>query len=385
MSQNKRLTKEEIQEDKFINLVLQSYAFLKDNLRTIIITVAVLVVGMIVYLSYNQMQENKYVAASANFNDAAETYKEAETNFFDVSSPSEPEEDTDDEGTEEKTSFQDAEEKLQIVFDKYTNTTFAEKARFNYAKSLYFQGKYQEARTQFEKVIETKSPNNQIYALYAHKAVGNCYEQEGDYANAITTYDAKAFPDTPNLSPEIRKYVISNAKFNQALCHEKLNAIEDAKMTYKEIIDEFKDTVNHGIEQKSTELINQAKEVIQTIEDPLGLKEAEGFESEERYFEALIAYTDAIRAYKVKKDIEGGFLPEQRKRIRNYEDISTEVIDNVLSARKSEELGLQSSALGSYNSVVDFEKIGLSRDLYELALLNYTRLSISDTEGSNER
>ena len=384
MSQNKRLTKEEIQEDKFINLVLASYAFLKDNLRTIIITLAIAIIAVVVYLTYTQNQENKYVEASVNFSKATETYKEAETNFFDVSSPTEPDEDTEEEPTEEKVSFQDAEKNLQEVFDKYGNTTFADKARFNFAKSLYFQGKYSEARGQFEKVIETSKPENQIYALYAHKAIGNCYEQEEDYAKAITTYDAKAFPDTPQLSPEIRQYVISNAKYNQALCHEKLNAVEDAKVTYKEIIDEFKTAVNHGIEQRSIQLIADAKEVIQLIEEPLDVVKAEHSETEELYFDALMAYTDAIRAYKVNKDIEGGLSSEIRKRIRSYEDVSTEVISDVLSARKSEKSGFQSSALGSYDIVVDFDKIGLSSELYELAVLNYDRLTISGTEESNE-
>ncbi len=384
MSQNKRLTKEEIQEDKFINLVLHSYAFLKDNLRTIIITLAIAIIGVAVYLTYTQNQENKYVEASVNFSKASEIYKEAETNYFDVSSPTETEEDTEEEPSEEKTSFEDAEENLLSVFDKYGSTTFADKARFNYAKSLYYQGKYSEARMQFEEVIETIKPENQIYALYAHKAIGNCYEQEGDYGKAITTYDAKAFPDTPQLVPEIRQYVISNAMYNQALCHEKLNAPAEAKATYQAIIDEFKTTVHQGIEQRSIELITDAKAVILMIEEPLDLAKAEHSETEELYFEALMAYTNAIRAYKVKKDIEGGLSSEERKRIRSYEDVSTEVISNVLSARKSDKSGLQSSALNDYDVVVDFDKIGLSRELYELAVLNYDRLAITDTEESNE-
>ena len=384
MSQNKRLTKEEIQEDKFINLVLASYAFLKDNLRTIIITLAIAFIGVVTYLTYTQNQENKYIQASANFTKATETYKEAETNFFDVSSPDETEDDTTEKASEEKTSFQDAEAELRDVFDKYANTKFANKARFNYAKSLYFQGKYPDARAQFEKVVESSKPDNQIYVLYAHKAIGNCYEQEGDYAKAITTYDAKAFPDTLQIAPEIRRYVLTNAKYNQALCHEKLNAVEDAQATYKEIIDEFMSTVNQGIEQRSIELINDAKEVILMVEEPIDVTKAEHSETEALYFEALMEYTDAIRTYKVKKDIEGGLSSEIRKRIRSFEDVSTEMIGNVLSARKSEKSGFQSTTLNSYNNVVGFEKIGLNRELYELAVLNYDRLAISGTEESNE-
>lgn len=378
MTQNNRLTQEVKQEDKFITLVLDCYTFLKDNARTISIVVAVSVVGVVGYLTYTHNQERKHAEASANFSLAAETYKDAETNFFTVSTPSENEEESDEEDSEEKTSFMDAEEKLQGIFDKYTNTTLADKARYKYAKSLYFQGKYPEARTEFSKIIETHQPENQIYALYAQKALGNCLEQEGDYVGAIAAYDANAFPDTPQLAPEIRQYVITNAKYNQALCQEKVNNIEDARTLYKEIIDEFKTTVNYGIEQRSIDLINDAKEVIVLIEEPLDTSGAESLEAEELYFQALVNYTDTIQAYKVKKDVEGGLLSDTRERIRKYEDLVATVISNVKSAQKSEKSGFLSSSLNSYDDVVDFEKYGLSRELYENALLNYNRLSISE-------
>ncbi|MCY4403882.1 MAG: tetratricopeptide repeat protein [Candidatus Poribacteria bacterium] len=378
MTQNNRLTQEVKQEDKFITLVLDCYTFLKDNARTISIVVAVSVVGVVGYLAYTQNQEKKHAEASTNFSLAAETYRDAETNYFTVSAPSENEDDTEDETSEEKTSFEDAEEKLQIIFDKYANTALADKARYKYAKSLYFQGKYPEARTEFTKVIETHQPENQIYALYAQKALGNCLEQESDYVGAIAAYDGNAFPDTPQLAPEIRQYVITNAKYNQALCQEKLNNSEDAKSLYKEIIDEFKTTVNYGIEQRSIELINDAKEVIVLIEDSLDISGAEGKESDQLYFEALVNYTDTIQAYKVKKDVEGGISSDTRERIRKYEDLVTTVISNVKSAQKSEKSGFLSSALNSYDDVVDFKKYGLSRELYENALLHYNRLSISE-------
>lgn len=378
MTQNNRLTQEVKQEDRFISLVLNCYTFLRDNVRTISIVVAVTVVGFVGYLTYTQNQERKNAEASANFSSAAEIYKDAETNYFDVSSPSETDEETDEAVSEEKTSFQDAEAKLQDIFNKYTNTSLADKARFKYAKSLYFQGKYPEARTEFTKIIETHKPENNIYALYAQKAIGNCFEQEGDYVGAIAAYNGNAFPDTPNLAPEIRSYVITNAKYNQALCQEKLNNVEDAKTLYKDIVDEFKNTVNYGIEQRSIELIKDAKDVFLLIEEPLDISGAESMEGDELYFDALVNYTEVISAYKVKKDVEGGLSSDVRDRIRKYEDLVTTVISNVKSARKSEKSGYLSTSLNSYDNVVDFEKYGLSRDLYENALLNYNRLSISE-------
>ena len=376
MAQNTRLTKEEIQEDKFIDFILQCYAFLKNNIRTISITVAIAIIGVASFLVYTQNQEKKQAEAAANFTNATKTYKEAETNFLDVSEPSENE----DEASAEKATFQDAEEELQLIFEKYSNTALADKARFNYAKSLYYQEKYQEARQQFEKIVDTQAPENQIYALYAQKAIGNCYEQEGDYTKAIAAYEARAFPTTPQLAPEIRQFIITSAKYNQALCHEKLNAVDDAKVSYKEIIDDFQNTLNNAIEQRSIDLIEDAKEVIIVIEDPLELTKAEQMESEELFFESLVTYTDAIRAYKVEKDVGGGLLPNVRKRIRRFEDVATTVIRNVQSARKYEKSGSQSAALNAYNQVVEFNTYGLNRDLYERALLNYGRLSINGKE-----
>lgn len=384
MAQNKKLTKEEIQEDKFINLVLLCYGFLKDNVRSIFITLAVGIVVIAGYLIIKQNQETTHAEASANFNAAIEISKEAETNFLDTTVKDENENDSENNEETEKASFQDSEEKLKDFFEKYPNVTFADKARFNYAKNLYFQGKYKEARTEFEKVIETHRPENEIYALYAQKAVGNCYEQQGDYDNAISAYEERQFPKTSQVPPEIRQYVITNAKFNQALCYEKKNALEDAKAAYQDIIDQFKQTLEIAIQKESQDLIKEAKEVLTVIEEPINPPKAEQLESKQLYYQALVDFTDTIRTYKVLKDVKGGLPKEVRKRIRSFEDMTTSFITSIKSARKNEKTGSQSTALSYYNQVIKFEKFGLNRDLYERALLNYNRLTTPGTGISNE-
>ena len=384
MAQNTRLNKDEIQEDKFIEFVLQCYTFLKDNVRTISISLAVVIIGLVSYIVYTHNQEKKYAEASVNFNDVIQTYKDAETDFLDVSTPSESQDETSDETEIEKVTLADAAEKQQQFFEKYPNTTFADKARFNYAKSLYYQGNYPEARVEFEKVANTDKPENQLYALYAQKAIGNCYEQEGEYAKAITAYDQREFPDASQIDPAIRQFVITSAKYNQALCHEQLNAIEDAKATYKDIIDEFQTTLNVEIEKKSSKLIKDAKSVVTIIETPLDLAKAEQLEADELYFDSLVAYTDTIRAYKVEQDIAGGLLTDVRKRIRTFEEVATTAINNIQSARRSEKSGYLSSALSVYDRVIGFDTFGLNSRLYEHALLNYDRLTLTEKRESNE-
>ena len=515
MARSKRLTKEEIQEDKFIEGLLKVYAFLKGNLQTIIVAAVVVLVAVAAYAAYYQNQENRRAEATLALRQATEAYQTAEESLFDA-----------EKLAESEALLTTAQTHLKAVFEKYENTTFADKARYQYANILYYQGSYAEARTQFQQVIDTHQPENQMDGLYAQKAIGNSYEQEGDYEKAIAAYQAKAFPPTPQLSPEIRKFVLMEAKFNQALAYEKSGNSESAHNTYKEIVDEFRSTLEVGLTEKSRELIEEAKAVIDAIDEPLdadvsnpkklefvlteselnqalahkksgdsealravynGIAEefghtlevglarnsvelveeakvvitamgepldadvsnpkklefvlteselnqalahkksgdsgkahvayhevanefvqaletdfaqksverveeakvviaamgepfdidissAEKLENEKRYYEAYVAYTDVIRTYKVNKDIQGGLSSELRKQIGSFEKVAMTVVNSIQNARRAESDGREISALYSYNLVVEFETLGLSRRLYENALFHYKRL-----------
>ena len=365
MARNQRLTKEEIQEDKFIEVVMQTYAFLKDNLRTIIIVVGVVLVAVAGYAAYYQNQETQRSNASLALRQATEAYQNAENSLFDAEKLAESEE-----------LLKTAQTELKAVFEKYPNTIFADKARYQYASTLYYQGNYAEARTQFQQIIETHQPENQIESLYAQKAIGNTYEQEGVYEKAIEAYQAKSFPATPQLPPEIRKFVLTEAKSNQALVYEKSGNTDAARDTYKEIIDEFRTVLEAGLERKSLQLLEEAKVVITAIGESIDVSNANKLENEKKYFEAYVAYTDAIRTYKVNKDIQGGLSAELRKQVSSFEKAATTVINNVQNARRADADGRESSALYSYNVVVEFETLGLSRRLYENALLHYKRLTL---------
>jgi tetratricopeptide (TPR) repeat protein len=363
MARDQRLTKEEIQEDKFIEGVLKAYTFLRENLRTIIIIVGVVIVAVAGYAAYYQNQENRRTEAAIALRQANEAYQTAEGSLFDTEKLAESEE-----------SLKTAQAQLQEVVEKYPNTTFSDKAQYQYAKTLYYQRNYPEARSQFQQIIDQHQPENQIYALYAQKGIGNTYEQEGDYEKAIAAYQAKAFPPTPQLSPEIRKFVLATAKFNQALAYEKSGDPDAARAAYKEIMDEFRATLEAGLAQKSRELIEDTKVVIAAIGEPLDVSSAQKLENEKQYYEAYVAYADAIRTYKVHKDIAGGLASELREQIGSFEKQAMGIITSIQNARRADDQERESSALYSYDLVVDFENLGLSRRIYENALLHYKRL-----------
>ena len=365
MGQSQRLTKEEIQEDKFIEGLLKAYQFLKENLRAIIVVVGVVLVAVAGYAAYYQNQENRRAEATIALREATEAYRTAEESLFDAEKLEESEE-----------LLNTAQTQLQEIFEKYPNTAFADKARYQYASTLYYQGNYAEARTQFQQVIENHQPENQMYSLYAQKAIGNTYEQESNYESAITAYQAKAFPPTPQLSPEIRKFVLAEAKFNQAIVYEKSGDLDAALAAYKEILDEFRATLEAGITQRSLELIEDAKVVVAALGETLDISDAQKLETEKRYYDAYVAYADAIRTYKVNKDIQGGLSTELRKQIGTFEKEAMTIINNIQNARRADSEDRESSALYSYDLVVDLEKLGLSRRLYENALLHYKRLEL---------
>ena len=364
MARDQRLTKQEIQEDKFIEGLLKTYEFLKENLRTIVIVVGIVVIAVAGYAAYYQNQESRRAEATLALREATEAYRTAEESLFDA-----------EKLAESENSLTSAQTQLQQVFEKYPNTAFSDKAQYQYASSLYYQGNYAEARSQFQQIIVNHQPENQIYSLYAQKAIGNTYEQEGNYEKAVDAYQAKAFPPTPELSPEIRKFVLTEAKFNQAIAYEKLGNADAARAAYKEIVDEFRMTLETGLAEKSLEVIEDAKVVITAIGETLDLSNAEKLVTEKRYYDAYVAYADAIRTYKVNKDIQGGLSTELRKQIGNFEKEAITLINNIQTARRADAEGRESSALYSYDLVVELEKLGLSRRLYENALLHYKRLA----------
>ena len=136
--------------------------------------------------AYQNHQQTRRANASAAFNQALKEFQAAEENWVNVEKVDDACEQFKATGTE-----------FQEVFQKYSGTLFADKVRYNYAKTLYYLEDYQGARTQFQSVIQDHALESQMIALYAQEAVGNCFEQEGKYEEAIQAYQEESYPLTP--------------------------------------------------------------------------------------------------------------------------------------------------------------------------------------------
>ena len=364
MNQDRRLTKEDIKSDQFVDSTLQVYEFLKANLKSIIIgaTIVVLVVGGFAF--YQQQQQTARAEAFLKYTEAIEKYQEAESDWFDA------------DGTDN--SFGTATTQLQAIFQKYPETSVADKARYNYAKTRYYEGDYDGAITHFQMVVNEHQPENQILALYAQKAIGNCYEQKGEYQKALEAY-TPAEDKLPQIA--MRDYAFSDFRLSQARCYEKLDDFDNALAIYKDIIDLFKANLEKAIQQKSRDLIPGAKTLIVSLPQPPNVTAAEGLENEGNYHEAFAAYAKAIHDYKVDKDIHGGLTDERRKAINRFEKTANDFLISLRDARRAESEGqdplynyVQAVGLGGrsfYEKVFGFAP---HRSLYEKALFRRDKL-----------
>ena len=245
-------------------------------------------------------------------------------------------------------------------------------------KRTIHQGDYDGAITHFQAVVNEHQPENQILAVYAQKAIGNCYEQKGEYQKALEAY-TPAEDKLPQIA--MRDYAFSDFRLSQARCYEKLGDFDNALAIYKDIIDLFETNLEKAIQQKSRDLIPGAKTLIATLPQPPSVTAAEGLESEGNYHDAFAAYTKAIHDYKVDKDIHGGLTDEQRKDINRFEKTANDFLKNLRDARRAESEGrnalyyyVQAVGLGGrsfYEKVFGFAP---HRALYEKALFRRDKL-----------
>ena len=155
----------------------------------------------------------------------------------------------------------------------------------------------------------------------------------------------------------------------------------NALAIYKDIIDLFKANLEKAIQQKSRDLIPEAKALIASLPQPPSVTTAEGLENGGDYHEAFAAYAKAIHDYKVDKDIHGGLTDERRKAINSFEKTANAFLISLRDARRAESEGqdplndyVQAVGLGGrsfYEKVFGFAP---HRSLYEKALFRRDKL-----------
>jgi|GEM_PF-1255566 len=370
-----RVAKRQLKEDKFISTTAKLSILLNEHWRKIAGVIAGLIVIVGALVLHHRYIMNRNETAARSLSKARSLLAEAESAL-------------ESEGKTESTTekYEKAKARFREVSQKGGHDYTISEALFYSAKCSYQLGKYDEAIPIFQSVTD-KYPKS-MFALYARKGVGQCYEQLGSdehLRKAIQQYDRlSSYPET---------YDAWEAFVDKGRCYEKLGEWEQAIVAYKTIVDKFRWNVQSAIQAKCKTLVQKARDVISKYEATLGkgrmgkiphtpgrsdsdfarfIDEANVYETQEQWFEVLRMYDKAIFSQKEawsqeKLQGEGArMLQEASDALRQYEDLSAGVIKDISSGRKYEEQEDWDNALRHYRRAASFDFLP-GMDLFEEA------------------
>ena len=365
MTEERQKNTIDVESDTFRSFVLSVGTFAKRHAKNLAIAVIIIIVGTVGLALRQQQLQSKRAEASVTLTEAFETFNEAENNWLD----------SDDTNADQ---LQVAEVAFQEIFQRYKGSAAADQARYNFAKIKYYRGEYDVARTKFEEIFNEKPKSGVHLALYAKVAIGNCYEQQNQYAKAIEAYEVLIDSTEAITNMPFRDHIIELARLSQARCQKKLGQDEKASKTYKSLIAKFEKNLDKAIEDKSAKLVENAESLLNSLPDTerppvtnLGFADA--------HYKTFLTYRKKLHEYKVNKDLKGGLAPSVRKKIRKFEKESNTFFEDLKQARENKSEGRTSTALYYYDQAVGLS-FAPSRSIYEKALFESNKFQYSKTE-----
>ncbi|MBD3184270.1 tetratricopeptide repeat protein [Candidatus Poribacteria bacterium] len=347
-----RVTKNQLKEDKLISTTARISAFISENWQKIIAVIAGVIVIIAAIALYSNYITGKNEKAARLLTEAREIYSNAETALS---------EDGITESTKEE--FEEARIKLQEIPKVGGHDHTITEALFYSAKSSYYLGRYNEAISDFQKIV--KKYSDSVFAPYSQRAIGQCYEQLDGSDNL-----RKAIQQYEKLSRNPESYINLLAYIDKGRCYENLGEWDKALESYKFIADRFKWNVESAIQAKAMSSVQKAKDVISKYESVAGknssydnlIKLAGQKESQKQWLEALEIYDRII--YSQKENWSQQNASEAARALQEYEKLSSTIINNIRTGKKYQEEGNWESALRYYQRSVDFDFIP-GTDLYE--------------------
>ncbi len=370
-----RLKKKQVKEDKLVTTVEKLSIFLTEHWKKLALAGIgiVVIVGIIIGVyTYTVSKNDKAVSI---INEALTLFEQAETAMS-----------KDGNNTSTIGKYDTAKAKFQEAIQNGGNKNIISKALLYSAVCSYKAKKYNEAITDYEKILKKYSKGE--YVVLAKDGIAKSYEQMGDQESlkkAIQIYD--------ELSKYPESYLTVSAIISKGRCYEKLGDYGQALSSYEAIIDRFRQKLESAVQIKSKSTVELAKTVISKYQSALGndsdanfkslLENAKSLEKskQNQWFSTLLAYDKAILAREgywqnQSSTASSKKLKEAEKALIEYRNESDDLIKNITTAKKYEGLGDWDSAVQYYSRALEFNFLP-SRDMYEEALdrINYINLT----------
>ena len=327
MSEQDPILDQEVVQDQFTTTVLQAFGFIRRHSRTVTILIFCVVAGSALFVGWKQNQDQKYSKAAARYRELVEQYNVAETEWLSA----EKSEDT----KESSQPFDQVSGDLKAFFENanFAQTPFVDRARYNFAKIQFYQGKLDASLSIFRELAQNVPPNQAALLRIAW-----CYEQQ-----------------------------------------EKL---QNANNVYTEILERVDRNILQAIDEKSRELIKKSNNILAELELPEASQAASSISDS---YESFEFNRSKIHEYKIQKDIEGGLDKEIRLKIKEFEADAAGFSDNLEKARDYQRKDRLTNAWRYYRmalgidgydpeygrqSVFDFAP---NRKVYETALFHQRR------------
>jgi len=203
----KKLTRKQIKQDKFVTFYFKSQEFLTQHSKTILYAIGgVILVSLIIFVVKSKVAENEQ-NAMVELTKAKQRYFAAD--------------------------YEGVLPVLQNLIDTYSGSDGADEGLYYLANSYYFLKNYTEAQKYFEQFLDTGYSG--ILEASAIAGVAACHEEQGEYEDAARQYGQAAaqFGDS---------FMAPQYLFNSARCYALSGKSDDALKALTNLIEKYADS-----------------------------------------------------------------------------------------------------------------------------------------------
>jgi len=197
----KRLTKQELKEDKFVKTTLQVKSYVDQNYKqvmTVVLSVFALIVVLIVY---GQLSGESSQAAQGQLGIAQIEYNNE--------------------------NYDQARERLHRLIDQYGSSDAAQQGRLILANIYYNEKDYDSAELYFREFIDSYSGSDILLAS-GYAGLAACLELKNNFSDAAELYE-KAAKQAPNYTES------DNYMYLSGVCYRKAGNPEEARRIFKNL------------------------------------------------------------------------------------------------------------------------------------------------------
>jgi outer membrane protein assembly factor BamD (BamD/ComL family) len=215
----KRISKQDLKEDKLVKTTLQVKSYIDENYRQVVTVVLAIFAVIVIFIVYGQLKSQTSAEAQAELGIAQVEY----TN----------------------NNLDNASERLIRLIEEYGSTDEAKQGMLILANIYYQQKKYEEAELYFREFVDSYS-GSEILLASGYSGLAACMEIKSDYASAADYYETAA-----NTSEDYTES--DNFLYLSGVCFIKAGDNEKAKEVFKRIVETSK--TNQRVRDAEAQLV----------------------------------------------------------------------------------------------------------------------------------